>query len=195
MSEQEKEALSAFLDGESDDLELRRLSKSWDAESELAKTFARYNLAQALLHDRGATLSDDFAARVQTAVRQEDALDTPNDSSYGWRHGFTRVAVAACVSLLVLAWFQYQLPAGAGPELAEQADRTADSVSVLNGTALMVSEPVNIEVDPIAQQRLIDYIRRVTIDDQEPLHSEHLQDSPLYRLVNEFQARNPREPN
>jgi hypothetical protein len=33
------------------------------------------------------------------------------------------------------------------------------------------------------------YIESLTIDDEEPVRIEHIQDSPLYRLVNELQAK------
>ena len=51
MSQFEKETLSALLDNEADDLELRRLLKSIDSNPELAETWERYCLEQSLMHD------------------------------------------------------------------------------------------------------------------------------------------------
>jgi hypothetical protein len=54
--------------------------------------------------------------------------------------------------------------------------------------ATLVAETLPVTVDPEAQQRLRDYIESMSFDDAEPVRMEHIQDSPLYRLVNDLPA-------
>ena len=44
------------------------------------------------------------------------------------------------------------------------------------------------QVNPEARQRLEEYIRSASITRDQPTPIEQLEDSPLYRLVNEIQA-------
>ena len=59
----------------------------------------------------------------------------------------------------------------------------------LQPNASLVAESVSFEVDPEAQQRLLEYIESMSFDEDKPVRVEPIQDSPLYRLVNELQAK------
>lgn len=75
MSEFEKESLSALLDGEVDELELRRILRSSETDSQLLQTWARYNAAQAALHGEEVVLvSSGFAARVAAEMEGEAVI-------------------------------------------------------------------------------------------------------------------------
>ena len=76
------EALSALLDGEASEFELRRVLSS--ASSEVAAKWARLNASQAVIHGEGSELyklSDGFAARVAEQIANLDELseDQPSD--------------------------------------------------------------------------------------------------------------------
>ena len=73
------------------------------------------------------------------------------------------------------------------PELALD-DQARANQAELESTAL-ISENIAFEVDPLAQQLLQEYISNIEIDEGEPPLVEHIQDSPLFRLVNELQTR------
>jgi hypothetical protein len=55
----------------------------------------------------------------------------------------------------------------------------------LNETGNEIPAALRSEVDAEAQQRLRDYISSMTFNVDEPVRIEHIQDSPLYRLVSE----------
>ncbi len=81
MTQIEKESLSALLDNEADELELRRIIKSCEQDEELRATWGRYNLAQSLLHGAAVTVNPDLSRRIAQQVqaapngRQVLALD------------------------------------------------------------------------------------------------------------------------
>ena len=64
MSEHKKESLSALLDNEADDLELRRVLNSYESDPETRAIWARYSLAQALLHEETVPVNSALSARV-----------------------------------------------------------------------------------------------------------------------------------
>ncbi len=107
MSESLKESLSALMDDEADDLELRRVLKRLPEDSELQEVWARYHLVSAslrrevharpgvdLLSGIQAALADD-AAPVMTPSGQEAKTNTY------WRP-LGQAAIAASVAVAVL---------------------------------------------------------------------------------------------
>ena len=191
MSEYTKESLSALLDGEADEMELRRLLKSMGEEPELAQRWQRYNLAQAVLHDRGIPVSDALATNVAAAIADEPALAQAANESPSWQQTVSRLAIAACVAIVAVIVLQPQMSDLDSPALVQ--DTPTDLASPAATTAalpetLLAEAPIT-EVDPAAQQRLKDYIEAMRFDPAQPAHIEHLQDSPLYQLVNESPAQ------
>ena len=185
MSEHEKESLSALLDNEADDLELRRLLKSYESDPEIRETWERYSLAQALLHEEAVPISGNLSARIHEKIASEPTLSTPRFSN--WQQKLTKIAIAASVSAVFVVAVQSNLQRSATPELAVDNNTRAKQAE-LESTALL-SENTAFEVDPQAQQLLQEYISNIKIDEEEPPLVEHIQDSPLFRLVNELQTR------
>ncbi len=194
MSEYEQESLSALMDGETDELELRRLLKSMESDPELAQRWQRYHLAQSILHDRGVPVSADIATDVASALEVEPAFDKASDAAPSstptpqWRQQVTRVAIAASVAVVAVFALQPDVsdPQQA-PALAQQAGNTAP---VQESAAItLVADGPNSSAEADAQQRLREYIEAMRFDPEEPVRIEHIQDSPLYRLVNEYQAQ------
>jgi negative regulator of sigma E activity len=206
-----EESLSALLDGEANELELRRILSS--SSPEIASKWARLNASQAIIHGEGSELyklSDGFAERVAQGIgklgRSDDDKSDKFESQaadFGtahsavlatpWARGVAKVAVAACVALAFVVILQTSLPGNDSsiPAVAESSER-ADLGTLaqpqnmaLNETADELSATLRAEGDAEAQKRLRDYIGSMTFNVDEPVRIEHIQDSPLYRLVSE----------
>lgn len=180
MSENFSESLSALLDDEADDLELRRLLKSCDSNPGIKETWERYNLVQGLMHNDAIIVSKHLSERISEQLAVEPVPSQPHFAN--WQQGFTKVVIAASVAVIFIVFIQSNLHQSPSQELAVQ-DIVTSSVPELT------AENLSIKVDPQAQQLLEDYISRIEIDEEQPLHVEHILDSPLFRLVNELQDR------
>jgi negative regulator of sigma E activity len=135
---------------------------------------------------------DNFADKVASAIAGETIAPAKPELKSSWGKSFAQLGIAASVALAFFLGMQTIMPqqeqSGTAP-VAQQSD-TSNSQS-LTGVAqteeTLVTEPAIQQVDPEARQRLEDYIRSVSIRPEEPAQLESLQDSPLYRLVNEIQ--------
>ena len=194
------EALSALLDGEASEFELRRVLSS--ASSEVAAKWARLNASQAVIHGEGSELyklSDGFSARVAEQIANLDELseDQPSDlekpqqTGLGavlaapWTRGITKLAVAASVAVAFVVALQTSLPGNEAPALMVMESTESSSGDAREGMLAEASAPARTEVDADSQQRLRDYIASMSFSNDEPVRIEHIQDSPLYRLVSE----------
>ena len=91
-----RESLSALMDGEASELELRRILKSDDAA--LRSEWASLNRSQQLMHDGGLPFADlDISSRVMASIDDE-----PLKSGGSWRQALAGVAVAASVAAVVV---------------------------------------------------------------------------------------------
>ncbi|EXF46190.1 anti-sigma factor MucA [Pseudomonas sp. BAY1663] len=122
------ESLSAVMDNEADELELRRVLAGDNPE--LRTTWSRYQLARAAMHKELIEPRLDIAAAVSAALADEAAPAQPQRS--GWK-GLGRLAVAASVTVAVLAGVRlYNQSDVAGPQLAQQAAQPSISVPQAN---------------------------------------------------------------
>jgi len=188
MSQLENESLSALLDNEADDLELRRLLQSMADNPDLADTWSRYNLAQSVLHDAGMPVSPALSARVNQQLQTEPALPAVTKTSSVWQQTLSKFAIAASVAAVFVVAFQATLNNSSTPDLVQQETGAAEQQALEPGTTL-VAESVDFELDPAAYLRLVKYLESVSFDEDEPVCTQHIQDSPLYQLVNELQAK------
>lgn len=100
------ESLSSLMDNEASELELQRILKASESDSEVKATWSRYQIARAALHrDLPMLEMSDFAARVSAALEQEEAHSaapaptTPKKkTSPQWWQNVARFAVAASVA-------------------------------------------------------------------------------------------------
>ncbi|MDP6652298.1 MAG: sigma-E factor negative regulatory protein [Gammaproteobacteria bacterium] len=187
MSQFEKESLSALLDNEADDLELRRLLRSMADNPDLCNTWSRYNLAQSVLHDAGMPVSSALSARINQQLQTEPALSAVTKTSSVWQQTLSKFAIAASVAAIFVVAFQATLNNSSTPDLVQQETGAAEQQALEPGISL-VAEAVDFEVDPATHQRLVKFLESVSFDEDEPVFTEHIQDSPLYQLVNELQA-------
>lgn len=197
-SHSEAETLSALMDGQGDELELRRLLKTLDSDpaaaEQLLTTWQRYHLVQDLIHDRGQPVGTDLAARIAAELENEPALAA--SAGTGWQKTVAKFAIAASVAAVFVVGMQASLqqsPAsGPAPAIAVESAQPANETSpdfaplAQPGSALL-AEGGAVAVDPEAAARLRSYLEGIAIDVSEPVVTQHIQDSPLYRLVNQVQ--------
>ncbi len=196
------ETLSALMDGEADDLELRRLLKQipeHQQSDELLATWRRFHLARSALHGEPVTvpatdasrrilaaleLEPDHSAATQTAAARP--VGTVARSRY---ENLAKLAVAASVALAVFLGMQVLVA-------PQEALPGGSSGMAHNEASGLSSEPVALKVDAEAQQRLNDYIQTVSIQHQNAapvVNTSIFEEIPLLRQVNqvEFDLRLP----
>ena len=118
MTQQLRESLSAIMDGEGNELELRRVLKTLEDYPEQADIWRRYHLMRsAMCRERGVVVDIDIAANVMMAIRQEETASDPaaDDAVVApvrlRKHRSLSLmggaAVAAAVSLMVVTGVQF----------------------------------------------------------------------------------------
>lgn len=194
MNERNKESLSALMDGEADELEIRRVLNQLDKDDELRDNWKNYHLMGSLMRDESFD-SLDLTRGINQILDGELApsgaadINTPQSpreshvqkSSNAWYKPLTSVAVAASVTLAVLLGVQSIEPDnGLG-----LADNSANTSQVLQGeltaSSLTIEEQQQLES---AQQQLQDYILQNSADSNE----EKKGILPFARVV-EFQSQ------
>ena len=132
MSEQIREQVSAFLDGELPDSETELLLKRLTRDGELRESFGRYALIGEAL--RGATadrVTKGFAAGVNLAIDGEPVPVAPHTrgsrATYWWRP-LAGVSVAAGVATLAIVALQQRAITPGGPATAPATAQNATAV-------------------------------------------------------------------
>ena len=207
----ELESLSALMDNEADDLELRRILKSCEDRPELMASWERYHLVQSVLHGAArpvsAALSERIAARIATETTPAHAR--PSRVS-GWQQAVGKMAVAASVAVVFIFAVQTSVSPDLSPAVVQQVEQQVaqqvaqqvvqqneaqqDQSTALDAAqsapAMLAAETSTpIVLDPAATQYLREYLGRVAFNEEEPVITVHIQDSSLYRLVNELGAQ------
>jgi sigma-E factor negative regulatory protein RseA len=194
-SENIRETISALLDNEADNLELRRFLKSCEQDPTLLETWERYSLVQSALHESAKPVNANLSQRIAEQIEFQAPLSAtlaPVQSS--WKDDFTKMAIAASVAAVFLVAVQLNLDSGAGssaiPVIADQSAKNIESPDTLPRPATALLAEAGVEAPVVINGGIVrQYIESLIIDDEEPVRIEHIQDSPLYRLVNELQAK------
>lgn len=201
MSQIDKESLSALLDNEADDLELRRVLKACEQDSELSQTWERYSLVQSVLHESAVPVSPSLSQRIAAQIETEAAPEHKTRAAAGsyWQQSAAKLAIAASVAVVFMFAVQSNLnpepDSVSAPAIAQGTETEVQEATALpaagQSAPLIASEAVDPVALEIARQRLRDYIESMSLssDEEEPIHMEHIQDSPLFRLVNELQKK------
>jgi sigma-E factor negative regulatory protein RseA len=205
MSSLDKETLSAMLDNEANEFEVRRVLQQLQNDPELAGTWQRMNLVQAVLHDDNVRESGFIARpdqRLSRAVARTlagEPVPAPSRVRRQWAQPLARLSIAASVAVAFFVGMQVSVErqgsstdnavplasqTGSGLPAAQDGGQPAPVTGDLADAGRPA--PQVREVNPEARQRLENYIRSVSITREEPQQLEQLQDSPLYRLVNEI---------
>ena len=150
------ESLSAVMDGEADELELRRVLGAAGEDPELRARWARYQLARSVMHQQAVRPGLDLAAAVSAAIAAEEvSVEAPLAIApvrRGWSQ-IGRLAVAASVALAVLAGVRFYNAqndaAVVAPQLAQEAPQAQPAavqpalpvVTAPKGPAMLASYP------------------------------------------------------
>ena len=186
--ESRKEVLSALLDGEAGELELRQLLRDLDGEPEQLAQWYRYQAAKSALHGGAVFHAPEFAASVRSAIDAEPEVESQpvagGLSVIGRAIG--SFAVAASVAAVVVVGGQ-QIAQTGGDQSSQVARVGAVPVGVVNtvgavpvqasfGTrALPVLEPADrTAYRELARQRLRRYGKE---------HAEHASMNTPQRML------------
>ncbi|MDH1306252.1 RseA family anti-sigma factor [Pseudomonas fulva] len=165
-----QESLSAVMDNEADQLELRRVLNTVD-DAETRATWSRYQVARAAMHKELLLPNLDIASAVSAALADEAV---PAKAKQGPWRTVSRVAVAASVTLAVLAGVRlYNQDDITGAQLAAQQPvqqgvtvPQAQGPAVLAGYSESSDQPTGPMANGVLQnqagwdQRLPGYLRQ-----------------------------------
>ena len=125
-----QESLSAVMDNEADELELRRVLNAFD-DTQTRDTWSRYQVARAVMHKDLLIPRLDIASAVSAALAEEQV---PAKVVRGPWRSIGRLAVAASVTVAVLAGVRlYNQDDIVGAQLAQQAAPQSLSAPMANG--------------------------------------------------------------
>lgn len=166
MSDSLRESMSALMDGEASEMELRRLLK--EDSSELREQWTRQHLTRSALRDEAISpMKMDLQAAVRSAIDEEDVHSA---APTGWRRQLASVAVAASVAAVVVfgvnGWQglgQNDAPAMAAAPVSAPADMGA-AVGSVTASANGGAEPQawDTPMNPERKARFDSYLRRHT---------------------------------
>lgn len=189
------ESLSALMDNESNELELRRLLKEMPGDPEIARTWDRYNLTRSLLHkEEVRPVSAAATLNMLSAIAAEMpyAAGKPTGLSGGravWLQSAGRMAIAASVALAVFVGMQSALDRSMPESQLAQQGTVQDEERAASTQDMVADSGPGFDAE--AQQRLNDYIRGVSIQYREDGSAipafNILQDSQLIRQVNQIE--------
>lgn len=196
-----EETLSALMDNEADELELRRLFKELPENPGLAETWKRFHVTRSVLHkEEMLDVSSAATSRIFAAIAAEPAYEASHSGAASgsarprvrsaWLETVGRIAIAASVALVVFAGLQSSM-------FAPQSDMSmaeVDGDSAVSNSAVQVAVSQEFNgFDAEAQRRLNDYILGVSIqygDDSATTPDFNiLQDSQLIRQVNQIEVQ------
>lgn len=146
-----QESLSALMDNEADELEVRRILAA-EAGGQLHASWSRYQLARAALHREAVLPNFSVAAAVSAALADEPVpgvVSAPSASR--WTSGWARLAVAASVTVAVLGGVRlYNQDELTGAQLAQQATPLQMTQPQTQGPAILAGYSESTQVAPRA---------------------------------------------
>ncbi len=181
---QPQSLLSALMDGEVDEFELRRSIELLGADPELREKWRRYQVAASALRGESGLWQADISARIAAAVAAEPA---PRRRLLTGVLG--RAAVAASVAALTIVGVRYWLPFDlAEPEVAGRAAIAQGAVAPASRP--LVERPLGIQLPAVQTVAATDAVV-LPIEGQEtvapPLSAA--QEAQLRRYVEERMLR------
>src|SRR5690606_19076445 len=156
-SESLRESISALMDDEAEQLEVRRVLHASEQDPDVRRSWERYQLARSVMHKEPWNTGIDLSAGIAAALADEPQLAVKARTSSRWKTHLGRVAVAASVA--------HGVPASGAPVSAAPAIAPVGAGAVLAGfsshadqkpqPAEQVSEPSDWQ-----EQRMGTYLRR-----------------------------------
>ncbi|HTL00014.1 MAG TPA: sigma-E factor negative regulatory protein [Pseudomonadales bacterium] len=162
MSEQLKESLSAVMDGEADEFEIRRVLNEAAGDPELRGVWERYHLVRSVMRGEGGTkgadrLSTRFWTQIDSgdetrAVGNSEPIDTgaraPRSNWMTWGQRVAGLAVAAGVAAAVVIGYRTDEAAkapAAQVAVVEQAV-PSDSIALFDDEMRRQSVPAALDL-------------------------------------------------
>lgn len=166
MIEHERERLSALMDGEAGDLEVRQALASLGKDPALSGIWARWHLAQAVLRGEQA-VQPTIDLRASLAARL-DAEQASVPRRPAWIRPLASVAVAASVTLAtVFAWQLWQARGVPGADIVAGTDGQTVAMAPMvvvreDGEELVVpaEQAAGVAAPTEAQDRINAYLAR-----------------------------------
>jgi len=163
MNERMNESLSALMDGETDELEVRRLLNQLEQDDELRGTWQRYQMIGSLMRGEPAAAVD-LSRGIMQALDGEpmDEVSRPQQvaaSSHRFRW-LASTAVAASVTLAVLVGVRMNT-ADPVALVAEQQTQTPAPVQLASAPVQALSEADAAQLEA-AQRKLQEYVLQHT---------------------------------
>ncbi|WP_444999305.1 sigma-E factor negative regulatory protein [Halomonas mongoliensis] len=154
MSQNARESLSALMDNEGDELELRRLLKTLDSAPDAAEAWRRYHLMRSLMRrEPDLDVSTDLSAGIMACLQEEEApVAEPAVPAAAPRRTlpFARSAgIAAAVSLMVITGVQFYsggAPGGGEPGMAAGGAAQPAPASLASGDGGNVQRPSLVDL-------------------------------------------------
>ncbi|MET1080819.1 MAG: RseA family anti-sigma factor [Pseudomonas sp.] len=133
-----QESLSAVMDNEADELEVRRVLAACEDDA-LRSTWSRYQVARAVMRQDLLEPRLDIAAAVSAALASEAAPAKAKAAAAGAWAGWSRLAVAASVTVAVLGGVRlYNQDAVEGmQQVAQQVPSSALALPQAQGPAVL----------------------------------------------------------
>lgn len=130
------DVLSALMDGEAQELELRRLLRDMPQQPETLQRWHRYHLVREVFTG-SQPRSVDLSQRVREVLAQEPGQGTATGLRHpAWRRALGSVAVAASVAMVVLV---------GGQQLAQDGGAAGSSVGPLPGTVVQTQGAIPVQ--------------------------------------------------
>jgi len=178
MNDRINESLSALVDGETDELEVRRLLNQLESDDEMRQTWRRYQMIGALMREEPA-VNVDLSRGIAQAIAGEpmDDLVRPAgheavDEKHFRFRWLASGAVAATVTLAVLVGVRMTgepgLPATGGIEVAQQEQQDVTTSAVVAQSAdqepVILAEASDLSPEELeaAQRKLQEYVMQHT---------------------------------
>jgi sigma-E factor negative regulatory protein RseA len=155
------ETLSALMDDEVEQLELRRVLKNLSDDPELRAKWSRLHLISSVLHQQSVSSSGSlkFADSVLAAISNPEGVGqdgvaqdvvtgemTSKDSRGNWRHQLTHFAVAASVAMIVVTGVQWK-------QHRDSEEQQVAAASVPNAALASSNQLQSLPVDRSEMQR------------------------------------------
>lgn len=135
--------LSALMDGEVGDFELRRTLGQISQDPELRRKWGRYHLAAAAMRGELTSATPDLSGRIAAALERE-----PGPRGRMALRTLGRVAVAASVAVFTVVGVRYVVPGnGKGTEVAVSGSLSRQPLAT--GQVVSLQLPVGISVPPV----------------------------------------------
>jgi hypothetical protein len=96
-----RESLSALMDSEATEFELRRALKHYDEKGEDAQVWRRYHLARTLMREQRVDSTVDISSRVMASITEEQSAQVEETKTSSWS-AVSSMAVAASLTLAVM---------------------------------------------------------------------------------------------